>query len=184
MRRHERHSGSHRHRGSALVVGLLLLALVSLLALAAAAAAHVELQLARNDWFRENASSAASAGIESAILRIVTSSDPVNTVELRGDLPGTHGTFVARIRDLGRDAAIPQEPGAGLAAALYEIVATGEAPRGAYDRQRAIVMRVERDMATPPTEVAGTDCEPIAAGVRCVREGDWRRLSWQRVARE
>ena len=51
----------------------MLLSLVTLLGLAGASSAHVEAQLAQNEQFRENAASAASAGIEFAISRIVTS---------------------------------------------------------------------------------------------------------------
>lgn len=173
-----------RHRGGALIVALVLLSLVSLLALAAASSAHVELQLARNDWFRENAANAASAGIESAIQRIVSASDPENPGDVpRVTLPDDGGSYTARIRFLGLDAAVAQEPDAGLAAAFYEIIATGEAPRGAYDRQRAIVMRVVGG-ASPPADGTGIECEPVAPGVRCARDGDWRRVSWQRLARE
>ena len=68
-----RHCHETRHqRGATLVVGLMLLTLVTLLGLAGAATAHIEPQLAHNEQFRENAASAASAGIEVAISRIVT----------------------------------------------------------------------------------------------------------------
>ena len=54
-------------RQRTLAVGLILLTLVTLLGLAGASSAHVERLLAQNETFRENAASAASAGIEMAI---------------------------------------------------------------------------------------------------------------------
>ena len=63
---------SLRQRGTTLAIGLTLLSLVTLLGLAGASTAHVERLLAQNGLFRENAASAASVGIESAISRIVT----------------------------------------------------------------------------------------------------------------
>ena len=61
-----------RQRGTTLVVGLILLSVVTLLGLAGASTARDRAQLAQNGRFRENAASAASAGIEYAISRIVT----------------------------------------------------------------------------------------------------------------
>jgi hypothetical protein len=162
-------------QGTALVPGLMLLSLIMLLALAAASAAHVELQLARNEQFRENAASAASAGIEFAISQVTDSEHiPEN---LSASLPGTRDRFDIETRLLGYEPGLPQVPGANLAGAHFEILSTGHAARGAIDRQRAIVMlTVEREM---PTE--GADCEPAAPGVRCATLGELQRLSWQRV---
>ena len=168
-------------KGSTLVVGLLLLALISMLALSAASTAHVELSLARNEQFRENAASAASAGIESAISRIVSSALPESTaIEMRASLPAIAASFEVRTRFLGHETGLPQAPGAQLVGAHFEIIAIGHSSRGGYDRQRAIIMQV----VDSPVPVDATDCEPLAAGVPCVASGQWRRLSWQRLARE
>jgi hypothetical protein len=170
-----------RATGSTLIVGLLLLALISALALSAASTAHVELSLARNERFRENAASAASAGIESAISRIVSSPLPESAaIEMHASLPAIAASFEVRTRFLGHETGLPQVPGAGLVGAHFEIIATGHSSRGAYDRQRAIIMRV----VDSPVPVDTTDCEPLAAGIPCVASGQWRRLSWQRLARE
>ena len=83
-----------RQTGTALTVGLLLLTLITLLGLAGASSARVELQLAHNEQFRENAASAASAGIEIAI-RHVTASEP-ETVPTR--------LFAAMARNAGNAA--------------------------------------------------------------------------------
>lgn len=164
-----------RAAGSALIIGMLLLSVVSLLALAAASAAHVELQLARNEQFRENAANAASAGIEIAISRIVSTST-VNSATFSGSLPQAEESFDVRTRFLGLEQPIPQAPDQNLAGAHFEILATGRSGRGAVDRQRAIVLYVVD--STAPVE--RRDCEPLAAE-RCLRAGELHRLSWQRL---
>jgi len=167
---------SGHQRGTALVAGLLLLTLVSLLGLAGAAAAQVELQLARNEQFRENAASAASAGIEIAISHVTASAPESIPARIQASLPGSADRAEIQTRFLGYEAGLPQLAGSSLAGAHFEILSTGHAARGAIDRQRILVMRV--------VEVAGsigTDCEPLIAGVRCAVAGELRRLAWQRL---
>jgi len=165
-------------RGTTLVVGLVLLTLVTLLGLAGAATAHIEAQLAHNEQFRENAASAASAGVEVAISRIVTTPEPASaTFFTSATLPGAASRFEVRVRFLGYDVALPQPAGANLAGAHFEIVSTGYSSRRAVDRQRALVMRV--DAATGP--VAVSECEPVIPGVHCHEAGELLRLSWQRL---
>jgi hypothetical protein len=163
-------------RGATLVVGLVLLTLVTLLGLAGAATAHIEAQLAHNEQFRENAASAASAGIEDAISKIVTTTEPASTTSsASATLPGA-GRYEARVRFLGYDVALPQVAGANLAGAHFEIISTGYSSRRAIDRQRAIVMRVDAS----PEPVAASECEPLTA-FRCHEAGELARLSWQRL---
>ena len=172
-------------RGTALIVGLVLLSMVMLLALSGAGAARVELQLAHNEQFRENAASAASAGIESAISRIVTASDPAtipatHSGDIHASLPGSRARFETTTSFIGFELGLPQAAGLELAGAHFEILSTGHASRGAWDRQRALVMHVV-PVAFP---AMGADCDPAAPGSRCVRPGDWRRLAWQRLPRQ
>jgi hypothetical protein len=165
-------------RGAALVVGLVLLSAITLLGLAGATAARVEMQLAHQHRFRENAASAASAGIELALSHMtVIASDSDFT--LNASLPGheSAGRLDVRVRFMGHEFGLPQAPGANLAGAHYEILSTGYSARGAVDAQRAIVMR----MVAAPTTAATVDCEPVAAGVRCLAANDIVRLSWQRL---
>jgi hypothetical protein len=162
--------------GSALVVGLLLLSLITLLGLAGAASAQVELQLARNERFRENAASAASAGIETAISHVTSSPPETVPARLFASLPGSADRFDVQTRFLGYEQGLPQPTGANLAAAHFEIVATGHAARNATQRQRAIVMRV-----VEVASAAGSACEPEVAGVPCAITGEFHRLSWQRL---
>jgi hypothetical protein len=165
-----------RHSGTALVTGLLLLSLITLLGLAGAAAAQVELQLARNEQFRENAASAASAGIEMAISQVIASTPESVPTRLYASLPGAAGRFEAQTRFIGYESGLPQPEGANLAGAHFEITSTGFAARNATQKQRAWVMRVVELPAA-----AGSGCEPVVAGVPCSVPGEVRRLSWQRL---
>jgi hypothetical protein len=169
-----------RQSGAALAVGLVLLTLVTLLGLAAAGNAHVARLLAQNQSFRENAATAASAGIEMAIRAIVTSSAPSSvSPRLTGQAPGTGDQFEVRVQFLGEERALPQQPGERLSAAHFEILSTGHGARRAIDRQRAVVMWVIEG-----SEDSGrADCVPVAPR-HCHRRGEIERLSWQRVPLE
>ncbi len=175
----------HRQRGTTLFVGLMLLAVVTLLGLAGARGAHIEGQLARNEQFRENAASAASAGIEYAIRRIVSSPLPDipppdgdgASTRASAAMSGSSDHFETATRFVGYEPALPQAAGANLAGAHFEITSMGYSAARAVDTQRARVMFV-----VPATEPApGRECEPVAAGVPCFESGELVRLSWQRL---
>ena len=169
-----------RESGAALAVGLVLLTVVTLLGIAAAGGAHVARLLAQNQSFRENATTAASAGIEVAIRAIVTSSLPASVpTRLTGEVSGTRDSFEVRLKLLGEELALPQEPGERLAGAHFEILSTGRGARHAIERQRAIVMWVVEGTTT----AGRADCAPLAPK-HCHRRGDLERLSWQRVPLE
>jgi Tfp pilus assembly protein PilX len=155
---------------------LLLLSVITLLGLAGATSAQVELRLARNEQFRENAVSAASAGIEIAISHVTASAPESVPARLFATLPGDAGSCDVETRFIGYENSLPQLPGAQLTAAHFEITSTGHAARGAFDRQRARVMFVMQSSAA-----AGVDCEPLAPGMHCAAVGELRRLSWQRL---
>jgi hypothetical protein len=151
-----------------------------LLGLAGAGSAHVEQQLAQNEQFRENAASAASAGIEIAISRIVTSPSPAAVPTYFEELmPGTADRSEVRVRFAGLEPALPQAPGTTLVGAHFDIESTGYSARRAVDRQRAAVMLVVPSAAAVPLA-----CEPEVPGRRCVVAGRLERLAWQRVAVE
>jgi hypothetical protein len=170
-----------RQRGTTLAVGLILLALVTLLGMAGAGTAHVERLLAQNEAFRENAATAASAGIEMAIRAIVNSPDPatVPTV-LSGRVPASAAWFAVSLRFAGFERTLPQSPGARLAGAHFEILSTGSSGRHAIDRQRANVLWVveSADAGLLPAE-----CAPRVPR-RCHIRGALERVSWQRVPAE
>jgi len=162
-------------RGATLAVGLVLLTLVMLLGLAGASAAHVERLLAQDEAFRENAATAASAGIEMAI-RVIVDTEPADVPEhLTGHMPVSADTYDVFLHLAGYEKALPQAPGAHLAGAHFEIVSTGTSARHAVDRQRAAVMRVV-DFA----EATPSDCAPIVPRL-CHESGALERVSWQRI---
>jgi hypothetical protein len=166
--------------GASLVVGLILLSLVTVLGLAGAGSAHVEQALAHNERFRENAAAAASAGIEFAITRIVNTTVPETAAgRASHTLSGTGERIDTDTRFLGYELALPQEAGANLAGAHFEITATGYGARRAEDRQRATVMLV----VSAATGGGSLECAP-ATPRPCHRRGDLVRLSWQRLPPE
>lgn len=161
--------------GAALVVGLILLSLITLLGLAGASAAQLELALARNEQFRENAASAAAAGIEFAISHL-TASTPETVPARLTAMQGGISHFEVDTQFMGYELGLPQAPGASLAAAHFDIVSTGHSGRGAIDRQRAIVMVIVEH----PAPVLARDCQP-ATTAACAIAGTLRRLAWQRL---
>ena len=164
-------------RGTTLVIGLILLSLVTLLGLAGAGTAHVEQLLAQNELFRENAASAASAGIEAAISHIVsTMPATASPVTASGLMPGSTDRYETVTRFAGFELALPQSAGAHLAGAHFEIVSSGFGSRRAVDRQRADILLVMGAAGS----AAALDCEP-AVPAHCFQSGELVRLSWQRV---
>jgi hypothetical protein len=169
-----------RQKGATLVVGLILLTMVTLLSLAATGSAHVETLLAQNESFRENAASAASAGVEVANRAIMTSSEPAAVpARLTGRIPESNDRFEVELRFLGFETALPREPAELLAGAQFEILSTGFSARNAVDRLRAGVLWV----AAAPAAGALVDCEPLAPR-HCHHLGELERLSWQHVSLE
>ena len=118
-------------RGSTLAVGLIILSLVTLLALAGSSSAHVERLLAQNETFRENAASAASAGIEMAIREIVNSEPAAVPARLADRVRGSSDRFEVSIRFAGFETSLPQVPGSRATGAHFEIVSTGFGARRA-----------------------------------------------------
>jgi hypothetical protein len=172
---------TRRQRGTTLVVGLMLLAVVTLLGLAGATGARIELQLALNEQFRENAATAASAGIEYALGRIVSTIQIDNNAEAvpsstSASLPGSTDRFETVTRFVGYEDSLPQAAGAQLAGAHFEITSTGYAARRAIDRQRAGVMVV---VNSPGAVVSA--CRPVTPDAACRTDGEIVRLSWQRL---
>jgi Tfp pilus assembly protein PilX len=165
----------HHARGTALIVGLILLSLVTVLSLASASTARIEARLAQNGRFRENAISAASGGLELAIHRLANTADPtVVPPTLNASLPQSADRFEALTRFVGFELSLPQDAAARVVGAHFEIVSTGYSARRSVDRQRASVMLVvESPNATP------LPCDPPR--IRCFRAGDLVRTGWQRT---
>ena len=164
-----------RSRGATLIIGLILLSIATLLALASASTARIETRLAQNGRFRENAISAASAGLELAIHRIVNAPDPTAVPQvLNASLPGSVDRFETSTRFAGYELALPQESATRVVGAHFEIMSTGYSARRSVDRQRESLMLV----------VASPDAAPLGyepPRIRCFRAGDLVRTGWQRM---
>jgi hypothetical protein len=164
-----------RSRGATLIVGLILLSIATLLGLASAGTARIEARLAQNARFRENAVSAASAGLEFAIHRLVNTPDPAAVPQiLNASLPDSTDRFEAATRFAGFELSLPQDSTARVVGAHFEIVSTGHSARRGVDRQRASVMLVVESPDALPLP-----CDPPRT--RCFRAGDLVRTGWQRT---
>jgi Tfp pilus assembly protein PilX len=78
--------GRRRHRGAALVVGLVLLAVITLLAVAQINSASLELKMAGNLQYQERAFQAAETGIEQT-LAIGQFAVPQRSAEIHDNVP-------------------------------------------------------------------------------------------------
>ena len=116
-----------------------------------------------------------TTGIETALTQVIASASATVPSRLFASLPDSTGRYEVNVRFLGYEA-LPQQPGANLVGAHFEILSTGFAGRGAEDRQRAIVM-----LNVAGTDPAGLDCEPLVTGAACAQAGALHRLSWQRA---
>jgi Tfp pilus assembly protein PilX len=154
---------------------MILLSIVTWLALASASTARIEAQLAQNGRFRENAISAASAGLEFAIHRLVNTPDPAAVPQrLNASLPDSTDRFEVATRFAGYELSLPQDSVTPVVGAHFEIVSTGYSARRSVDRQRVSVMRV---VASPDAVPLG--CDPPR--IRCHLAGDLVRTGWQRT---
>jgi hypothetical protein len=98
-----------RNRGAALVVGLLLLLVLTLLAISGLSTATLELQMAGNQQYQEQAFQAADAGVEQAIAAGVFTTDLPASYKAGGGVnPPTpirgEGTQIAGCENQGDDA--------------------------------------------------------------------------------
>ena len=137
----------------------------------------------RTSQFRENAASAASAGIEFAISRIVTTSVPRSTTPVRelGASAGLDGSLRNghAFRRL-RNGAAADARCASSRARISKSSARAFAAAAPIDRQRA---RCHAVVVAASGQRARTASPSFA--VRCaVERGELVRLSWQRLASE
>jgi len=137
-------------QGSALVIALTLLFILSLLAVAGMSMSTAEMVMAGNEQFRRLASDAASAGIETAVVRL--RSVPAED-ELSSD------AFTASVRHAGDETNLPQSSADKFVGQHFEIESTGHSARGAIDVQTQGVLLI-----TPATGV--TTYGQIADGLQ------------------
>lgn len=127
------HDMTRSMRGSALIIAMILLFILSLLAVAGMSMSTAEIVMASNEQFRRLASDAASAGIETAVSRLRSSS---------GESEVSSDKFIATIRHAGDEASLPDSSAERFTGRHFEIESTGHAARRARDVQTQGVMLI------------------------------------------
>lgn len=124
-----------RQSGAALVVGMVLLIVLTLLSVTAMQTSTLELQMAGNAQFGQNAFQAAEAGLE----RAMGAADLVLEDQIAAhDLPGTADTAQTTVSwvDATPNLRGGTSLGAGFAAHHFEVNSVGTAARGATATHR------------------------------------------------
>ncbi len=136
-----RAAGAHRQRGAALVVGLILLMVLTLLAISGMNTATLELQMAGNAQYSENAFQAAETGVEAALRTAQVNG--TNTANVDPEVTATvAGTTTDKYKILTRhnpDNGVTKVPaggfsmgvGKGFSAYHFDVTSTGTSSRSA-----------------------------------------------------
>jgi type IV pilus assembly protein PilX len=137
---HNAHLGSPRSRqqGAALVIGLMLLLVLTLLAISGMNTATVELQMAGNQQYAQNAFQAAETGIEQAMATNTVNTNSTTTVAITAIDGSTTDTYES---NTGFEApnGITAVPGGGFSmgsgtsfsAYHFDVTSTGASARNA-----------------------------------------------------
>ncbi len=127
--------GQDRQRGTALVVGLVLLVVLTVLTVAGMQASTLELAMAGNTQFSLNAFEAAEAGVERAMAAAELTLDDQAAVH---DLPETDDSAQTLVswQNSTPNLRGGTSLGTGFAAHHFEIVSVGTASRGATSTNR------------------------------------------------
>jgi len=137
---------SHRQRGAALVIALLMLMILTILALSGINTATTELMMAGNEQYRRNAAQASTAGIEEAVTAIgtvPTSPDAAPTVVAPTLLPDSGSErYSTSTRFIGDESGLPQSSADKFVGLHFQIDSTGTSLRNASDTQLQGVMVV------------------------------------------
>ena len=149
-----------RQQGAALVVGLLLLLILTLLAISGMNTSSLELIMAGNTQYSQNAFQAAEAGIERSIAANVFNPDPSLPMERQQSPANRAYQFTALTTPQLAGAAQPALPGSSLdsfSTYHFEIASTGSSVRGATARNvQALAVIAPADSTTGPAAGGGT----------------------------
>ena len=132
--------------GAALIIGLILLLVLTILAFSGMNSATTELAMSGNEQFRNNATDAASAGIETAIAKLAgvpTSTSAPPTVIAATAMPdSTANHYSTRSRFVGEEGNLPQSSAEKFIGFHFEIESDGSSARNSKDKQKQGVMVV------------------------------------------
>lgn len=152
-----------RQRGAALVVGLLLLLVLTLLAISGMNTASLELVMAGNTQFQQNAFQAAEAGIERALIE-----GEFNPSEESEPLPADGEPFNVTIERQLDGVAQPAIWGASwdsFSTFHFEVESDGESERNAQARTtQGVAIIAPWDPTIQPLPGLGNSLEGAAAG--------------------
>ena len=128
---------ARRQRGAALVVGLILLLVLTLLAVSGMNTASVELVMAGNEQYRQQAFQAGGAGMEHALSTLASVPQTATpTVVSDQAVPGkTSDTYTISSLYMGDDLDLPGFSAGKFIGFHYEITSTGHSARGAQSQQ-------------------------------------------------
>jgi type IV pilus assembly protein PilX len=123
-----------RQRGAALVVGMILLLVLTVLAISGMNTSTLELQMAGNVQYSENAFQAAETGVE----RAYRADDYSTEGDRPLDSPDDHFTTVTKYNTLNGATNVPPSDGAysmgeggqGFSAYHFDVISTGTSVRG------------------------------------------------------
>lgn len=150
---------SHRQAGAALVVGLLLLLVLTILAISGVNSSSLNLLMAGNTQYSQNAFQAAESGIETAIAKNKFNPDPSLAPETQEKTTEPKSVTVSKTQLCG----MPQPPLAGTGTSYsksstyhFEIESTGQSKRGATARNvQAIAVISPADAVVSPAATCG-----------------------------
>lgn len=155
---------AHRQTGAALVIGLLLLLVLTVLAISGMNTSSLNLVMAGNTQYSQNAFQAAEAGIERSIAANAFNPDPNIDPQTQTDDLGTNGvtqyTAVTTPQLMG--SAQPALPGSSLdsfSTFHFEIDSTGTSRRDATARNVqaiAVIAPADSSVAPVPTDDGGS----------------------------
>jgi type IV pilus assembly protein PilX len=122
-----------KQRGTALVIGLVLLAILTLLAITGMNTASTELMMAGGEQYRQNAFQAAETGIERAITTLATvPQDGIAVVAAPTLVPNsTTDRFATVSQYMGEDKDVPGFSAGKFSGLHYRIESTGTSARNA-----------------------------------------------------
>jgi type IV pilus assembly protein PilX len=122
---------THRQRGAALIIGLMMLVVITLLAVTAVNTASTELVMAGNEQFRERAFQAADAGVERAVATIDSVPQTATPTTGTGTIASLSGdSFSISTVFTGYEANVANA-GEDFVAVHYRITSTGTSLRNA-----------------------------------------------------
>ncbi len=128
-----------RQRGGALIVGLVLLAVLTMLGVAGMKTSIMELTMAGNKQFSEDAFQAAETGIDRA-LQAGAFNTATPTVVPKALVIPAHNTAVESRTEFKRNTRVPEGGFSlgedGFEAYHFEVMSTGSAPRNAVSTHR------------------------------------------------